>query len=63
MESLNVAETRLASVAVVNVGEYSLLGITGDQEKITHISPTLGGFQLGISLNTEATSFATNIGL
>ena len=35
------------------VGDYSLLGLDGDQEKITYYSPKLGGFQLGISYTPD----------
>ena len=35
------------------IGAYSLLGVDGDQEKITYYTPKLGGFQLGISYTPE----------
>ena len=35
------------------IGDYSLLGLDGDAEKITYYSPILGGFQLGISYTPD----------
>lgn len=41
------------------IGDYSLLGLDGDQEKITYYSPKLGGFQLGISYTPDAKELGT----
>jgi predicted porin len=35
------------------IGDYGLFGVDGDNEKITYLSPKMGGFQVGISYTPD----------